>query len=177
MKRFARRWMLLVLVACGKSEETGPPEEPSVDAEACEHYRAGPFVAATATLERAAAPDVSAEHAVHRIALSELGAGGSGGGAAGQGARGGWVKLAADAVGDRILFFDAAVPVTVEDATGAAVGIEASCNGAACSADCPVVRARHVVPFAVGTYFLELGPTSTTEVGFAHEEAGGHAGE
>jgi hypothetical protein len=155
--------------ACaGDDPETAPLTEPSIDAEVCQHYQAGPYVDVTATLDTADAPDVSAEHTVHRVAFVELGAGGAGGAG---GERGGFTKIAIDAAGDYVLYLDEDVPLAVEGPSGSTVAVESSCDPSACAADCSVVRVRHVVELGVGTHFLSYGPTAVSEASLVHEEA------
>lgn len=130
-----------------------------VDAEACEHFADGPFNDVTASADTAAAPDVGAEHTAHRITLVDDG-----------GQSGGFVRFEAGEATDFVFFLDGDVPLAITDGSGAAVALEESCDPAACSDACAAIAGRHVVPLAVGTYFLELGPTPATEVALVHEE-------
>jgi hypothetical protein len=148
-----------LLAACSDDPaETHGDTEPDVDAEACEHLSEGPYNDVTAAADSATAPSVDAEHTAHRIALPA--------------ATGGYVSFASGAAGDIIFFLDADVPLAIEDASGAAVPIEESCDPAACSASCTLLAGRHVVELAVGTYYLLLGPSSSATVALVHEEAG-----
>jgi hypothetical protein len=156
-----------LLAACSdEPAETHGDTEPDVDAEACEHMSEGPYNDVTAAADSATAPSVDAEHTAHRIALPAT-----------TGGNGGYVSFASGAAGDIIFFLDADVPLAIEDASGAAVPIEESCDPAACSTSCTLLAGRHVVELAVGTYYLLLGPSSSAAVALSHEQAAGHQNE
>ncbi len=141
----------------------GGHHEEDLDVEACEHFGEGPFVDHTATDEVASAPDVSVEHTSHTIALIDF-----------AGSKGGYVAFQAAEAGEYAFFFDADVPLSIQSSAGADVALEESCDPAACSASCDLVKGKHLVDLEVGTYYLELGPTALTEVRLVHEAAGAH---
>jgi hypothetical protein len=173
--------LLAITAACNGNDDahgSGGAPTVSLDAEACEHMTEGPFIDVTAGASASAAPDVSAEHTSHRIALVAHGAagGGGGGGSGGGGGggtaaspRGGYVSLAVPNAGDVVLFVDADVPLSVQDATGSDVAVEDSCDPSACSTDCDLLKGRHTVELGVGTYALRFGPTDIASVALVHE--------
>lgn len=161
----------MLLLACsddtgggggGTGSGTGGAAPEDLDAEACEHYVEGPFVQHTATEAVEDASDISAEHTAHAITLIEL-----------AGANGGYVSLQAPSAGDYVFFLDQDVPLSVQSSAGSDVLIEESCDPSACSATCGLVKGKHVVELAVGTYYLELGPTDLASVHLVHEVLGG----
>lgn len=150
-------------IGTGGGGGTPGPAGAELDAEACEHLAEGPVVETTAAATEDAAPDVSAAHTAHAITFVDF---------AGQ--NGGYVALQAAEAGELVLFLDADVPVAVRRAGGGDVPIEASCDPAACSGACSTIVGRHVVDVEVGTYVLELGPTTEPSVQLAHEAVGAH---
>lgn len=132
----------------------------NLDAEACEHFGAGPFVDVTAT-DGTGAPDVSTGHTVYRIALTDV-----------AGGKGGSVSYAVAHGGDVTVFLTADVPVTVTGPDGKAVAATASTKG---SATCDSLAATHVFPLGVGTVTITFGPTAAGTVS-AVLEAGGSEG-
>jgi hypothetical protein len=163
----------MVLLACGDDTGgaggggsagtgTGGAAPEDLEAEVCEHYAEGPFIEHTAADAVESAPDVSTEHTAHRITLIEL-----------AGANGGYVTFQAPAAGEYVFFFDQDVPLSVQSSAGSDVLIEESCDPSACSATCDLVKGKHLVDLAVGTYYLELGPTDLASVHLAHEALGG----
>ncbi len=151
---------LAPFAACGDDD----PAVESVDVEGCEHLQEGPAVAVTATLVGdTTTPAIAGDHKRYDVTL--LAAGGQ---------RAGVVSFAAAEATDYVFFFDASVPLEIIDSAGTVVAIEASTTS---STECTDIKARHVVELAVGTYFLELGPTAETDVGIVVEEALGHGPE
>jgi hypothetical protein len=132
-----------------------------LDAEACEHISDGPFVQHLAAETVADAPDVSAEHTAHDVVLVEL-----------DGVNGGFVSFQAPAAGEYVFFLDQDVPLSIQSSAGADVLVEERCDPAACSPTCALVRGRLLVDLAVGTYYLELGPTDLPSVHLLHEAIG-----
>jgi hypothetical protein len=145
--------LIATLAACGGSDD-----EPSVDAEGCEHLQEGPAAPITASADPAGAPAVDADHRRYDVALVDDGGG----------QYGGVVSFASAEATDYVLFLDAAVPVAFADAGGAPAAIEESATS---SPECAEIRGRHVTELGVGTYYLTLGPTAATTVGIVIEEA------
>lgn len=154
---------LLVCPACGGEDHHH--DDPV--AEACEHMQDGPAMSVTAIADMAGdAPDVGEHHIRWDIALVDRG-----GGAADLG---GYVDLVVDEASESLLFLGADVAIALWDATGTEVAAEAS------NADitaCAEVAVSHTFDLEVGTYLLEIGPTSETEVQLVVEQAGEHADE
>lgn len=147
-------WTVLIFAgaaACGD-------EEPSVDAEGCEHLEEGPYMNVTASAARdATAPAVSASHMAYTTTLPA--------GAAG------YVSFAAPEATDYIVFLDKPVPFTVFDASGAMVAIELSETS---SPECATIRGKHTFELGVGTAYFGLGPNMGMPFNLVVEEAGGH---
>jgi hypothetical protein len=137
-----KRLMLMLMLS-------GCPQAESEDAEGCEHLRAGPATEVTAAASTAGAPAVKDDHRRYDISLQGTSAGG------------GRVSFAPSEAGDYAIYLGAAVPLTVQDSSGNAVAFEESVSS---SATCAEVKARHVVPLSVGTYFLLFGQTSEAKV-------------
>jgi hypothetical protein len=66
------------------------------------------------------------------------------------------------------------VPLAVTDSTGAPVTLASSASS---SPECTDIKGKHTVALGVGTYFLELGPTSAADVSVVVEKEGGDAAE
>jgi hypothetical protein len=147
---------LTMLAACGDEE---PVED--VDVEGCEHLQEGPEVAVTATdgLDEST-PAVSDEHMRYDITLVPV-----------VGGNGGFVTFAAAEATDHVFFLDADVALGLDDGTGAGVTIEESASS---SPECDEIRGRHVAELRVGTVYVELGPTTETEVSLVIEAMHDH---
>ncbi|MCP3062387.1 hypothetical protein LXT21_26710 [Myxococcus sp. K38C18041901] len=143
----------LLSTACGDDDE---PHDENVDVEGCEHLREGPAAAVNATLT-GTPPSVSNDHRRYDIALVD--------GAAGHR---GSVSFAAAEATDYVLYLSANVPVSITDASGAAVEIEESATS---SESCTDIKGRHVVPLSVGTFTFTFGPTPSASVNLVVEEA------
>lgn len=144
-------WALFTLISAG----CGAPEAHNPDVEACEHLREGPAAALTAATMNP--PPVSNDHKRYAIALVEV-----------TGGKGGSVTFAAAEETDFIFVLNKAVPVAFKDGSGAAVTPESTETS---STRCAEIKAKHTVPLKVGTYTLDLGPTTEIEVGVVIEEA------
>ena len=151
-------------IGCGGEDAPETTAEPSPDAEACEHLEQGPAqpIAAGSAADDSA-PAVADDHRRYDITLADI-----------SGQNGGFVAFASSEAADWLFLFDRDVPVTFRDAAGAAIAPEET---SASSADCPLVRGRHLVPLEVGTVYLELGPSTETSVSLVIEEAAGHEHE
>lgn len=144
-------------LACGEEEAR---EEESPDAEACEHFAGTAVKAVTAAPAREQAPAAASDHHRYAITLTDV-----------EGGKGGFVSFASEAAGDVVFFLDAAVPARLVDSTGAQLAFEESATS---STECSAIKGRHVAELAVGTVWLELGPTEISSVnliveGAAHE--------
>jgi len=128
------------------------------DLEGCEHLQEGPAVALTATNTADTAPAVLADHMRYDVTLIAT---------TGATAFGGFVKYAAPEATDFVFYLSADVPVEFLDATGAVVLPETSANS---STACAEIMGRHLIPLEVGTYGLQLGPTTRTSVSVVVEE-------
>jgi hypothetical protein len=144
---------IIFSLAVGCSDE--PHENP--DAEGCEHLREGPAVALTAAAAAGSAPAIMADHQRYDVALVAV-----------TGGMGGFVNYGAPEATDYLFFLDADVPVQFQDATSASVTPEDSAAGSTACAD---IKGRHLVPLEVGTYTIQIGPTTNTSVGIVVEEA------
>jgi hypothetical protein len=168
-----------LLAGCSDDHDHDGEEPHDIDAEACEHFAAGPYATTTATSDPSSAPDVNAEHTAHQITLPAAsggsGGGGGGGGADATGDFSGYVSFNAAAAGDYVFMLDQDVPLAVEDSSGASVAIEASCDPNACSTSCASLRGRHTVELGVGSHRLRLGPSDTSSLQLVHERLGAHA--
>ena len=155
----------LAVPACGDDDETSDNHHHvddggiDLDEEGCEHLEGGPFVTVTAGADQASAAEVKADHHAYTITLTADQAG--------------FVKFAADAAGDHVVFLDADVPFAVEGSGGTRLTIEESLTTIGA---CTTVKGKHTFELpAVGLYFFQLGPTATAEVKLVIEEAGhGH---
>jgi hypothetical protein len=150
-----RKLFAAVLLSAGLVFGCGGEEEESVDVEGCEHLKEGPATAVTATATATGAPAVKADHSRYDVTLVDV-----------TGGKGGTVTFAATEEGDYVLFTGTAVQVSVKDANGAAVGIEASATS---SAECTEIKGRHTIPMKVGTHTLTFGPTPQATVSIVIE--------
>jgi hypothetical protein len=153
-KRFMVTVVMVSICAFACSDDHGGD---NVDVEGCEHLREGPAVALTATATADTAPAVAADHQRYDVTLIAV-----------TGGQGGFVRYAASAAGDYVFFLGADVPARFVDAAGAAVTPEESASS---STACAEIKGRHLVPLEVGTYGIDLGPTTQTSVGIVVEEA------
>ena len=151
MKTTGMLCIALLVAACGGDDE----EEGSVDVEGCEHLQEGPEVAITATADQNGAPALADDHMRYDVALIDV-----------AGGKGGVVAFAADQASDFVFFLGAGVPVAITDSAMAEVDIEESATS---SPECDDIKGRHLVELAVGTYYLELGPTTETSVSIVVE--------
>jgi hypothetical protein len=165
MKRLVSTAAVWMLVLAGCSDDTHPTVDAghhhaeagtNLNAEGCEHLEKGPFVDLTGATDPGSAPELRADHKAYRVSIPA--------GAAG------YVRFAADAVGDLVLFLDADPLLAVEDDKGGAITIEKSEKTIA---ECTIVKAKHTVPVAaVGTLRFKLGPSAAVaKVTIVVEEA------
>jgi hypothetical protein len=145
-----RKLFAAVVLSAGLVFGCGEEEEESIDVEGCEHLQQGPASAVTATATATGAPAVKDDHRRYDVTLVDV-----------TGGKGGSVTFAAAAEGDYVLFTSADVQVSIKDANGQAVGIEAS---TASSSECTEIKGRHTIPMKVGTHTLTFGPTPLTSV-------------
>ncbi len=156
--------LVAFLGACGSddtntSNTNNQTTEETPESEACEHLAEGPFQAVTAAADATGTLENAAyEHTRVNIALVDI-----------DGGKGGFTSFESDGEGDFYFFLSADVPLKILDGSGADVAIESTTIG---SDLCTDIGATHVVELAVGTYTLEFGPTTSTEVGLVHELAG-----
>ena len=143
-------------------ESTGQDQD-DADAEACEHLSSGPFAHHLAGTDRATAPDLSASHTAHRIDLIP-----SDDGYQGQ------VSIAVRDAGDQRIYLDTRADVVVRDGDGVAASAEERCQPAACSDSCAIIADRLVYELGVGTYSLQLGPTTTPTITLVSEASASH---
>jgi hypothetical protein len=141
----------LAAAACGA-------DEPSIDAEACEHFAEGPYTNVTASAARdATTPSVRGDHMAYTTTLPA--------GAVG------YVAFAAAEAADYVVLLDKPVPFQVLDAAGAMVTLEASETS---SPECAEIRGKHTFELPVGTAYFALGPNMGMAVNLVVEEAAGH---
>jgi hypothetical protein len=138
-----------LLVGCNGDENP--------DVEGCEHLKEGPASSITASATANGAPAVKNDHRRYDITLVDV-----------TGGKGGSVSFAAAEESDYIIFTSADVPVSIQDANGQAVAIEASAKS---STECVEIKGRHTVPMKVGTHTITFGPTTLTSVSVVIEEA------
>jgi hypothetical protein len=158
--------LVAFLGACGSddsntntSNTNNQTTEETPESEACEHLAEGPFQAVTATADAMGTLENAAyEHTRVNIALADI-----------EGGKGGFTSFEADGDGDFYFFLSADLPLKILDGSGAEVAMESTTIG---SDLCTEIGAIHVVELMVGTYTLEFGPTTETEVGLAHELVG-----
>jgi hypothetical protein len=128
------------------------------DAELCEHITEGPSQVVSGSASPTAT--VQDNHTRYDVTLAD-----------GTGGKTGKVSFAAAAAGDYVIGLNADVLLAVKDGAGTAVAFEeVKKEGNACAA----LVARYLVPLGVGTYTLELGPTSAEQVGMVIEKSGAH---
>jgi hypothetical protein len=130
-----------------------------LDEEGCEHLTKGPFVDVTVGADAVSAGEVKSDHKAYRASLT-----------AGQE---GFLKYAAAAAGDLVVFLDQELGFEVQDDQGKALTIESSEK----SVDaCTEVKGKHTVELpAVGTYYLKLGPAASASQVTLVLELAGHA--
>jgi hypothetical protein len=143
-----------LLAGCGESNEA--------DVEGCEHLQEGPSVAVSASASASGAPAVSNDHKRYDITLP-----------AGSGGNVGSVSFAAAEATDYVFFLGSNVTLKVTNTSGQEVTFEESATK---SDECTDIKGRHVAPLQVGTYTLNLGPTSESSVSLVIEETA-HADE
>lgn len=152
------------LIGCGPIE--APPAEEGPASDACEHAAEGPFVDAIAGIGNEDPPDISAEHTAFVVTTADL--------LDEEGNRGGFVSYASEAAGDYYLFLSDHMDITVWDVNADEVPLEDSVHEVA---ECDEVTMYHLVELGVGTYDIELGPTSLDEVTIVVVPGGDHAHE
>jgi hypothetical protein len=152
-----RKLFAAVLLSAGLVFGCGEEEEENIDVEGCEHLQEGPATAVTATATATGAPAVKADHNRYDVTLVDV-----------TGGKGGSVTFAAAEEGDYVLFTSADVQVSVKDANGQAVEIEASTKS---SSECTEIKGRHTIPMKVGTHTLTFGPTAQSAVSVVIEPA------
>jgi hypothetical protein len=143
---------------CDGTADNLPDELGEVVEHGCLHGQFGPFVTVDAAAPGAAtAPDVSAEHTAFNVNLI-----------ADAGAHVGEVELVAEETTDVAILIGPGVALTVVDAAGQPVEVEAE-RGISCAA---LTRA-HVIEIEAGaTYRLRLGPTAAAQALLVIEHAG-----
>ncbi len=141
-----------LLLACGQPV-------PTADDEACEHLAEGPGTAVTA-VAGGEGPLIADDHRRYDVTLVPV-----------SGGNGGQIRFAADEPGDFLFFTSAEVDFTVSTLTGDAILLEELIPG---SEVCDAVGAKWIFHLEVGTYRLELGPTSETLLSFVVEHGGAH---
>lgn len=142
--------LTVTLAACSDDgggavdSKPGPDGGHSVDNEACEHMAKGPFADVTAGTDAASAATVAMDHKAYRVSLAAN--------------QTGFVKLAAAAIGDHVVFTDTDIAFAIKDDKGGTVSIEESLKSVSA---CSQVKGKHTfeVPL-VGTYVFELGPVA-----------------
>lgn len=145
----------------------GEAAEPDPAADACEHLQGGPFVDVSATSDASQAPDVSAEHTTHRVALEDD-------------TMGGWIGYVSYAVaeaGEYVFFTDDDVTMSLEDGSGAAVDWEQECTSDCTDACGEVAQSRTVDISSVGTYGVRIESQTDGEVSLVVVHAGEHEHE
>lgn len=165
-------FVLAGAVACGddhdhdeNNHDHNNHEEGGAEEEACEHMVDGPFASVTATADSTDAPSIAIEHTRVNVELVDDG----------NGEYSGFVTFPAGEATEVLFFMSSDVPVAITDSTGNALAAEET-GGA--SDMCPTdVLASAVYDLEVGTYTIQIGPTSETEIGIVHEEAGAHSDE
>lgn len=152
---------MATLVGCAPVEDPAESTTPADDA--CEHASEGPFEDVTAVVEGEEPADVSAEHTAYVVTTADL--------MDAQQNRGGRVSFASAVAGDYFVFLSDHADLSVYDASGAEVSLEDSVHDVA---ECTEVSMYHLVELGVGTYTLELGPTSLEEVTLVIVPGGAH---
>lgn len=149
---FSISGLLVATAACGGDDAGGEHEDLDPEADACEHMIEGPAESVTAVADMAAdAPDMGEHHIRWEIALVDDGAG----------AFSGYVDLVVEEEGESILFGSADIPVTVRDASGNEVPLRRADDSITA---CTEVDASNSYELGVGTYQLELGPTTESAI-------------
>jgi hypothetical protein len=148
--------LLSLAAACGGDDhdDVSPAED------ACEHMVDGPSVALTA-VDGATAdpPDMDESHHRYDVTLVALAAD-----------NGGYLDLVSDEAGDIHLFMTPTMPIKLWDGQGNPVAPESS---QATVPECAEVAVGYTYDLGVGTYTVELGPTSETMVQIVPVHGGG----
>ena len=147
---------LFFLAACGSHDHgnAGPDED------ACEHMQAGPANAVTAAATGASAPNVSAAHTRHDIALVDV-----------AGGKGGNVSYTADEDNEFVFALNKVLSFALRFGDSVISPESSKSTGFPCAE----VKVTHTYDLEPGTYTLGFGPTSETSVSLVAVEAGhGH---
>jgi hypothetical protein len=161
----------VLLSGCPSSAPTASPNgsaapvartAAAIDADACEHFDKGPITAVTATdsSTAAATPLVSTPHTRFDITLP------------GTGSRSGFARFSVSKAGDYILYLNKATDLQVLSEARTPINPKESATS---GNGCATVNVRKVYPLTVGTYYLQVGPTSEMQVNFvaiAADDAG-----
>lgn len=138
----------LMLAACGDDDAGGAHGDLDPEADGCEHMIEGPAESVTAVADMAAdGPDVGEHHIRWEITLVDDGAGNFGG----------YVDLVVEEEGESIFFGNADIPLIIRDASGDEVPLKRADDSIT---ECTEVDASNSYDLGVGTYQLELGPTT-----------------
>lgn len=148
----------LALAGCADDTTAAPDELAELEADVCEHFAEGPILAVTAGADAASAVDVTGSHTRFDITLADV-----------TGGKGGFVSIAIDEATEYAIFVGADVDVKVTDATGAVVTPEETFVG---SDVCAAIGASYHMDLEVGTYTVEIGPTTETLVQLVYVEPG-----
>jgi hypothetical protein len=154
---------VMLLAACSSGPPSYPVISPSpsaapaaktaaTDTDACEHFEKGPALAVTATeTATATSPLVSTPHS--RIDITVPGTGN----------RQAFARFAVSKAGDYVMYLNKATTLTVLNDAKAPVTPEATATAAA---GCATAKARHTYPLTIGTYYVQLGPTTESQISF-----------
>jgi len=109
----------------------------------------------TATAATASAPALTTKHTENRVTLATVGS-----------AKGGFVKFNSDKEGPWDIFLTRNVAFKLITATGSVVTPSASASS---FPDCAALAAKYTVDLKLGVHYIELGPTSESEVSIVTE--------
>jgi hypothetical protein len=154
--------LALAAAACGGDDAGGSHEDLDPEADGCEHMIEGPSEAVTAVADMAAdAPDIGEHHIRWEITLVDDGAG----------MFGGYVDLVVEEAGESVFFGDADIQLTLRDAAGNEVPLHDADDSITA---CTEVVASNTYELGVGTYQLELGPSTESTFRVVVIPAGEH---
>jgi len=141
--------LTLAVAGCSDDDEHGHNADGShahadgvvnINEEACEHIQKGPYADVTAGKDFASATAVKSDHKAYRVTLVS--------GAAS------YVKYAASAKGDLVLFVNQPAVMEVQDDAGQTIKFEVSDKSVK---ECTDVKGKHIAELPkVGTYYIKF---------------------
>lgn len=132
-----------------------PDPQAALEEDVCGDLGGSKVATLTAAAATDSAPALQGEHTRNNVTLP-----------ASASARAGFLKLESTEQGEWGLFLTKNVPVKITDATGKAVAISGTRTT---FAKCQELKAQHTATLKVGVHYLELGPTSESDLAIVVE--------